>query len=190
MVAEKGRFQPLSLARVCVCVRILLSQVQPGGCILEAAREASAEVEAAGGSFKCLQLQRAGNATDAAAAAAAEAAARQQLIKQRQQQKVVCHELDDVSSVSSDVEDDCHMELDSCGSNVTTSSSSSSTCMAVDTAGRAGSDTDRTVRSSTGGSSVSSRDSLSSGGMTALVASLSQSFSAMRQGTQPAAAMV
>lgn len=159
-------------------------------CILDAAREASAEVEAAGGSFKCLQLQRAGNAVDAAAAAAAEAAARQQLSKQRQQQqdgKVVCHELDDVSS--SDVEDDCLMELDSCGSNVT-SSSSSSTCMALDTADRAGFDTDRTVRSSSSGSSVSSRDSLSSGGMTALVASLSESFSAMGRGTEAAAATV
>lgn len=140
--------------------------------MLDAAREASAEVMAAGGSFKCLQLQSAGNAAEAAAAAAAEAASRKQL-KQQQQEKVVCHQLDDVSSES---EDDCLMELDSYDSNVSTA-----TCgMAVDSASECESE-GRVRMSSSSGGSVSSCGSWSSGGgsMVGMVTNLSKAFSSM-----------
>jgi hypothetical protein len=79
--------------RVCHLRRGSHQQLRPDGSnLLAAAAEATAEVERAGGSFKCLQALRSGSAAAAAAAAAAEAAARQQLHQLRQQQ-VAAHEL-------------------------------------------------------------------------------------------------
>ena len=168
---------------VCVCADL---QVQPGGCLLEAARQASAEVIAAGGSFKCLQLQQAGHTAEAAAAAAAEAAARQEL-KQQQQQKVVCHALEDVSSED---DDDTLVMMDSCDSNISNLSSSSS--MAVEEFGKIGGKGRGRCSSSSGSSegrvsAAGSVSSISSGGSSfgQLVMAMSTSFSDMMR---PAAA--
>lgn len=88
----------------------------------EAALLAASEVEAAGGSFKCLRLQQSGNLPEAAAAAAAEAAGKQALKhrKQQHQPKIVCHALDDLSSEGDD--DTGLQPLDSCGSNMSSMS--------------------------------------------------------------------
>jgi hypothetical protein len=166
----------------------VLLQVQPGISVIDAACEASAEVEAAGGSFKCLQLKRAGHAAEAAAAAAAEAAARQERKHQQQQENVVCHQLDDVSS---ECEDGDLMALDSCGSNISTNTCS----MGLETASECESEGRGRISSSSGGS-ISSRGSLSSGGSVSssgcastaeLATDLSKSLSAMMQPAREAA---
>jgi hypothetical protein len=167
----------------------VLLQVQPGTSVIDAALQASAEVEAAGGSFKCLQLKRAGQAVAAAAAAAAEAAARQERKHQQQQEKVVCHQLDDVSS---ECEDDYLMALDSCGSNISTNTYS----IGLDAASECESEGSGRVSSSSGGS-ISGRGSLSSGGSMSsggastagLLTDLSKSFNAMMQPVREAAAV-
>lgn len=101
---------------------LLLLQVQLGRSLVEGARLAAAQVEAAG-SFKVLVLQQSGDAAAAAAAAAAEIEARQllklqlQLQKQQEQvqtRKVVCHALSDLPS--DDEEESSLRAVDSCSS--------------------------------------------------------------------------
>lgn len=172
------------------------SKVRPGMCLLAAAREASAEVEAAGGSFKCLQLEQSGSKAEAAAAAAAEAAARQQLRFQhrshhqqqllQQQQRVVCHALDDVSSES---EDDCLVALGS-SSSITSSSCMScsltaddSSCCCLSSLGSlSASSASLRVSSSSGGcsSGSSTRSTKSDGGRSVDVLVTALSASSLR----------